>query len=282
MARAAEATLLITLLAASTAHADDAVAISAQLGVESFKYAEEIPPPAKSEESALLPTFAIEARAMAPSPLFARAQFLMSFGSGTYDGSVINPTNGAVSPATSTTKHRMLQPEGDLGLRFVEGDYGFALFGGVGMRSWRRDLTASAGGYVEDYRWGYGVVGALFDWHVNRIDVELEGALLLGFSGGLTAHLDALDPRIADTDLAPKAKLGGRLRLPISYRVTDNHRVGLVFSYETSAFDQSPKTKLVSKTGETFQTPDGLVYTIFEPASSTRRIGIALTGSLVF
>jgi hypothetical protein len=268
---------------AAPARADAGLSIGARLGIEHFDYAERLSLPAKSSEHGVMPTLGLEATLTAPSPLFARALFVASFGSVTYDGSVIDPQSGDVTPATSTTKERMLQPELEAGLRYAEGGYAFAVYGGVGARYWRRDLTPSPSGYVEDYRWGYGVVGALLEVDVDPVVFAVDGALMPGFAGGMTAHLDSLDPRIADTELAPKAKLGGRIRIPVEVRVGARQRVGLLFTYEASTFDPSAPATLVSKSGQPFTTPDGKqLYTIYEPGSSTHRYGVALTGTLVF
>lgn len=284
MARAAEATLLIALLGfARPARADVGLSVGAQAGIEHFDYAERLPLPAKSSEHGVLTTVAVQATLTSPSPLFARALFLASIGSVTYDGSVIDTRTGAVSPATDTTKERMFQPELEAGLRYAEGGYAFSLYGGVGARYWHRDLTNAPSGYVEDYRWGYGVVGAMLEVDLDPVVFAVDGALMPGFAGGMTAHLDSLDPRIADTETKPKAKLGGRLRLPIEYRVAPNTRMGLLFTYEASSFDQSPSVTLVSKSGQPFTTPDGTqLYTIVEPASSTHRYGVALIWSRQF
>jgi hypothetical protein len=285
VARAAEATLLIAglVLVGAEAHADIGLTIGAQLGVESFDYAERLPLPAKSTEHGFLPTLGLQATLTSPSPLFARVLFLASMGSVDYDGSVIDPQTGDVSPATSTTKERMLQPEADAGLRYAEGGYAFSAYGGVGARYWRRDLTTSASGYVEDYRWGYGVAGVMLEVEVEPFVIAFDGALMPGFAGGMTAHLDSLDPRIADTETKPKAKLGGRIRIPIDYRFDAHARFGLLFTYEASSFDPSPQVTLVSKSGEPFTTPDGKnLYTIYEPGSSTHRYGVAITGTLLF
>jgi hypothetical protein len=283
VARAAKASLLIATLAIATpARAEEGLTVKGQFGFEYFDYAERLSLPAKSSEHGVLPTLGVEATLITRSPVFARALFLASFGSVTYDGSVIDPQSGAVTPATSTTRERMLQPEIEAGLRYAEARYAIGFYAGVGARWWKRDLTPSPSGYVEDYRWGYAVVGALFEVDLDPVVVALDGALMPGFGGNLTAHLDSLDPRIADTDLSPKAKLGGRIRVPVEYRVAPNTRVGLVFSYEASSFDPSPPVPLVSKTGQPFVTPDGKQYSIQEPGSSTHRYGLALTATRAF
>jgi hypothetical protein len=172
------------------------------------------------------------------------------------------------SPLESTTEEEVTDISLLLGLRKELSDaVGLAVYGGLGFRSWSRDIrsTAGASGLDESYEWSYLILGVAPAMRLGPRD-------RLGAGLQLRQAFDAdLDVRFKNIDYDPARialddGIGLRLTLDWIHRIDENYEFTLGPFVDLWEFDRSDNVEL--------KRDDMVVGSLHEPASQTRIYGI--------
>jgi hypothetical protein len=246
---------------------------SVLVGLERFDYHESVPAPLQSKHDGTLPTAQIAAELRAPHDRwYGRASFGLTDGSLTYVGS-----DQQGDPITGPTTGYMSDTEAVIGWRGHAIDpLWIGAYAGLGRRTWRRDLSPSPGGYLEDYAWGYVPLGVTFDsMPSSRAHVAFDAALLVPFDGSLRAHLSQVDPSYSDLDIVLVNQLGVRVRLATSIELTRELHALASVSFETTSVTQGPQTPVLIN-GQQATDPNGNPLGASEPDTRTYRTTLAV------
>lgn len=149
-----------------------------------------------------------------------------------------------------------------------------SLYFGFGFREWQRDIlpTGAVLGLFETYYWYYGFVGGKVELlSKDKLSVWLDGRLTRPINPTMEICFSNFDC----ADLSLGVNTGGRVSLPVHYRI--NIKSKLVFEpyYESWDFGRSPNETLTVN-----GVPAGGV--IHEPRSETRNVGISISVSSQF
>jgi hypothetical protein len=146
-------------------------------------------------------------------PFFVRANFDYSTSkSATYTGSYQNGT-----PLTMVTPETIYKGEFNLGYKLPSVWHcTLAMYVGIGYRDWERGQDVLPD-YTEHYTWGYGSVGANFNYRVvDQLLVGFDAALLVPFDAHVKTDIDHL----VDTATFPlQTRLGYRFQVPVSFDI---------------------------------------------------------------
>ena len=189
-----------------------------------------------------------------------------------YDGFAFNPTTGLQRPLATTTRETITSVEGTL-LRWLEGtDRGIAVYGGIGLRVWQRDIHANAAASstsaLETYRFGYAILGlrakiyraAQFEWAIDgRLTRTLSPSLAIDFSGAFDS-----------AQLQPAPKTAWRVALPLDVQLKPKDTLRFEPYYTTWSLGRS---QIESLTRHRVQ----LGFGIFEPRSETTSSGLSIS-----
>lgn len=142
-----------------------------------------------------------------------------------------------------------------------------AMYGGLGFRSWGRDIrsTASASGLDEKYQWGYFLIGVSPATDLgprDRLGVDLQ------FRKAFDASLDV---RFKNIDYDPASLeldngIGVRLALNWTHRFNQDFEFTLGPFVDLWEFDRSADADL--------RRDGSVIGSLYEPASETRVYGI--------
>ncbi len=199
-----------------------------------------------------------------------------------YDGQAVSLSSGAITPLIARTDEKIYDFTvlAEHWYRNSNNQSRFAWYAGIGYRYWIRDILpgmTSSGtpvsGLVETYKWWYAIGG------VKNVLID---------SGNFQLLLDARITRTYrpvmkvdffetgdETILNLKERYGGRVSMPLHYRLNHTATVKVEPYMEGLAFGRS-EAKEVLMNG----VPSG--QSILEPRSETRNTGVVLSVNLSY
>lgn len=229
-----------------------------------FNYKEVVPDPLKSTEDGNLAGLYLQYASLVDDKYPSRIKAEYTDGQTHYDGTLMDGT-----PTQSTTNDTFFRLEGDMALTSLASNNvldGFSIYGGLGYRFWKRELTGS-GGYTEDYWWIYAPIGvrktfvASPGWS-GTVDVSVRPMLL----GRININLSEANPAYDDASATLGNKIGFRIEVPFHHPLSTNTDLVLTPWYEYSAIGQSSTFDVT--------TNEGIVGVGYEPDSHTNQFGV--------
>jgi hypothetical protein len=220
------------------------------LDLSRYDYAEAVAP-GKSTESGTLPGVYFFFRSQeSPRSNYWTLGFEYSPGGTHYDGTTQAP---AFTPVQQDTSNAFLR---------LEGDYGFKLFclsnelpgcakfyTGLGIRLWTRGKSQVVDGVAspsEDYSWVYLPFGLRFEKMLTEnLSFALDASARWMVAGAITVKFSDLYASVQDASGSLGGKLGGRLELPVQYRISGEIALSFAPWFEYSAIGQGSTFEII-------------------------------------
>lgn len=246
-------------------------ALDFSAGAFNYDYKEDIEPPLKSTEKGWIPMVSISAENLIETASDAYFAGSLEVGSANtlYDGSYQNG-----DPAQGTTKNIIYNLEGNVGMNLSdqsESKGQILGYTGLGFHFWRRDLSGSNGGFLEDYSWWYlpaGIRYRMDNGNGTRFGIDTTAKLIFG--GNTRAYLSDVS-NAQDIDLPLGVSWGGKASIFVERKLTSSSRLRLSPFYEYTTLKESPVIEILTSSGQ----PTGLGAR--EPSSRTHQYGASLT-----
>ena len=199
----------------------------------------DLPDPLKSQEDGFLPGMNLGYNYRGTNlPLYGRLLFEYKQGETDYDGT----TQGG-APIRDKTDNKFITAEGNIGFTVKAGKGGppvsTTLYTGVGYRYWDRGLGGPSP-YSEEYSWKYIPVGVLVTYRISeRWTGEVELAAWFIFDAEIKVNLSEIDSNYNNPKMTLGNKVGWKIELPFTYRLSNRWSLNLVPSYENYSFGKS-------------------------------------------
>jgi hypothetical protein len=187
-----------------------------------------------------------------------------------YQGFAVDPSNGNTFPDSKSSDARITEASIRVARWFLATGDRVGLYGGVGYRRWDRDVenNSTSNGQNLDYAWPFVMLGAKFSLHRSEraslmVDVRVT---------------KPLDPKVDVTvtnrsvplTLELGSKIGYRVEVPFSYKITQTGGIEVAPFYERIELEKS-KPKILTALDPT-DPLNGL--SILEPDAETETFGL--------